>query len=139
SHKPKISPSSTANSVIHSHLRINHKNYALQLENGIPRCLSPVNSLSWIPSLLKISMAAVLESLAVPRSSVAPSSTLTPVAASLLSSFPGARKSVHLPEFNGLKIQSSASSRNFKSVTTSRGARRAGRIVCESPETAVEC
>ncbi|GAB4849520.1 hypothetical protein Ancab_004314 [Ancistrocladus abbreviatus] len=83
-------------------------------------------------------MAAVLESLAVPRSSAVPFATLTPVSTSSAASFSGARKSVKLPEAKGLKIPSRASSRNFRSVSTSRIAPRAGRIVCESPETAVE-
>ncbi|GAB4846390.1 hypothetical protein Ancab_025395 [Ancistrocladus abbreviatus] len=83
-------------------------------------------------------MAAVLETLAVPRSSAVPSATSTPAATSSVTSLSGARKLVKLPEVKGLKIQSSASTRNFRSVSSSRISRHAGRIVCESPDTAVE-
>ncbi|XP_057976087.1 uncharacterized protein LOC131163509 [Malania oleifera] len=80
-------------------------------------------------------MATVLESLVVPRSSTVPSSALSPVAASLS----GRRNCVRLPEFRGLKIQLSSSSRSLVSSSVSSGpVRRGGRIVCEAQDTAVD-
>ncbi|GMH05649.1 hypothetical protein Nepgr_007489 [Nepenthes gracilis] len=83
-------------------------------------------------------MAAVLESLAVPRSSAVSVPTLAPVAISSVSTFSGPRKSVKFPEFKGLKIKSSGSIRICKLSSSSGSVRRAGRVVCESPEAAVE-
>ncbi|KAL0443524.1 UNVERIFIED_CONTAM: Thioredoxin M4, chloroplastic [Sesamum latifolium] len=77
-------------------------------------------------------MAAVLESLTVPRASALPSASLAPVAGSC-----AARRSyVRFAEFRGLKLQTARSSvsMSFRSGPHRRG----GRIVCEAQETAVE-
>ncbi|GMH24956.1 hypothetical protein Nepgr_026799 [Nepenthes gracilis] len=83
-------------------------------------------------------MAAVVDSHAVPRSLAIPSTALAPAATSSVSSFFGTRKSVKLPEFVGLKIRLSSSTRNFRPASSLRAVRRSGRVVCESPDTAVE-
>ncbi|XP_059662631.1 uncharacterized protein LOC132308541 [Cornus florida] len=82
-------------------------------------------------------MAGVLETLTVPRTSVIPSATLSPIANLSVCALSGSRKSIKLPEFRGLKIQSTSSSRSVAS-SSSRVVRRGGRIVCEAQETAVE-
>lgn len=83
-------------------------------------------------------MATVLESLAVPRCYALPSNTLSPVAASSISS-PSGRRS--LPQFSGLKLRPSLVTRSLGSVSygsSSGVTRRGGLIVCEAQNTAVE-
>ncbi|KAH7512540.1 uncharacterized protein LOC107403706 [Ziziphus jujuba] len=81
-------------------------------------------------------MATVLESLAVPRCSALPSNTLSPVAASSISSPSGRRR---LSQFRGLQLRHSLVTRSLGSVSFgSRGSRRGGLIVCEAQETAVQ-
>ncbi|XP_059661520.1 uncharacterized protein LOC132307707 [Cornus florida] len=84
-------------------------------------------------------MAGVLETLTVPRHAGLPAASLAPISSSSISALSGSCKSVNLPEFRGLKIQSRYSSRFMGSVSSrSRLVRRGGRIVCEAQETAVE-
>ncbi|MCD7467919.1 hypothetical protein HAX54_005622 [Datura stramonium] len=78
-------------------------------------------------------MAAVLETITVPRASALPSSSLTAVAGY---SFSSPRSSVRFSQFRGLKIQPTRSS-----VSTSSWSKiipRGGRIVCKAQNTAVE-
>ncbi|KAA8523896.1 hypothetical protein F0562_010319 [Nyssa sinensis] len=82
-------------------------------------------------------MAAVLETITVPRAAGFPAATLAPIASSSVSALSARRKSINLPEFRGLKIQSSSSTRSLGS-TSSRAIRRRGGIVCEAQDTAVE-
>lgn len=77
-------------------------------------------------------MAAVLETLTIPRASALPSASLAPVAGSSVSR----RSSLRFSEFRGLKIQPARSSASMSS--RSRLDRRGSRIVCEAQETAVE-
>ncbi|KAI3457467.1 hypothetical protein Pfo_014130 [Paulownia fortunei] len=77
-------------------------------------------------------MAAVLETLTIPRASALPSASLAPVVGSSVSR----RSSVKFSEFRGLKIQPARSSAAVSS--RSRLDRRGSRIVCEAQETAVE-
>ncbi|KAK6157398.1 hypothetical protein DH2020_011646 [Rehmannia glutinosa] len=77
-------------------------------------------------------MAAVLETLTIPRASAIPSASLAPVAGFSVSR----RSSLRFSDFRGLKIQSARSSALISS--RSRLDRRGGRIVCEAQETAVE-
>ncbi|XP_059442506.1 uncharacterized protein LOC132174831 [Corylus avellana] len=80
-------------------------------------------------------MAAVLESLAVPRASALLSPTHSPIAASSASSLSARR----LPRFRGLRAGPSSASRSFGSVSLiSRRASRRGLVVCEAQDTAVE-
>uniref|UniRef100_A0A2P2K831 Thioredoxin domain-containing protein n=1 Tax=Rhizophora mucronata TaxID=61149 RepID=A0A2P2K831_RHIMU len=83
-------------------------------------------------------MAAVLESLAVPRSYAVPSTNVSPLTASVPSISSAAWRSVRLPEARGLKVSLvSSSTSSFRSptrFTLPRGAR----IVCEAQDTAVE-
>uniref|UniRef100_A0A5B7AYT9 Thioredoxin domain-containing protein n=1 Tax=Davidia involucrata TaxID=16924 RepID=A0A5B7AYT9_DAVIN len=84
-------------------------------------------------------MAGVLEIITVPRAAGFPAATLSPISSSSVSAVSVRRKSVKLPEFRGLKIQSSSSACSLRSVSSSsRLVRRGGRIVCEAQETAVE-
>ncbi|GFP90217.1 hypothetical protein PHJA_001165600 [Phtheirospermum japonicum] len=77
-------------------------------------------------------MAAVLETLTIPRASAILSAPLAPVAGSSVSR----RGSTRFSEFRGLKIRSA---RSLASVSSrSRLDRRGGRIVCEAQETAIE-
>ncbi|KAL5730312.1 hypothetical protein ACHQM5_003149 [Ranunculus cassubicifolius] len=78
-------------------------------------------------------MAAVLESIIIPRCS---SSRTSPLMASSSSS--NIRSS--LPEFNGLKIQLNSSKHTFASLSSRnvRIVRRGGGIVCEASDTALE-
>lgn len=78
-------------------------------------------------------MATVLESIVVPRSSALPSGTLSPIAASSVSSFAGR---VGLPHYTGLKIRSTHQTRSIGSLIYAR--RRGGLVVCEAQNTAVE-
>ncbi|KAI5662584.1 hypothetical protein M9H77_21907 [Catharanthus roseus] len=78
-------------------------------------------------------MAAVLETLTVPRASALPSASLAPIAGS---SFSSRRSSVCFSQFKGLKIQPTRSSVSLSS--TSKSARRGGRIVCEAQDTTVD-
>ncbi|KAK9938126.1 hypothetical protein M0R45_014882 [Rubus argutus] len=78
-------------------------------------------------------MATVLESIVVPRSSALPSATLSPIAASSVSSL-SAR--VGLPHYSGLKIRSTHHTRSIGSL--SYAPRRGGLVVCEAQNTAVE-
>ncbi|XAR68340.1 Protein-disulfide reductase [Bertholletia excelsa] len=82
-------------------------------------------------------MARVLENLSVPRASGFPAATLAPIGSSSVCALSGGWKSVKLPEFRGLKIQSSSASSSRGSGNWEVGRRR-GRIVCEAQETAVE-
>ena len=81
-------------------------------------------------------MATVLESVTIPRSYAIPSSTMSPITSSSVSSLSGRRNSAKLPEFRGLKIRPSSVTRSLGSVS-SRLVRRSGGIVCEAQETAV--
>ncbi|KAF5949725.1 hypothetical protein HYC85_011718 [Camellia sinensis] len=81
-------------------------------------------------------MAGVLETLTVPRASGFTSAKLSPIGSSSVCSLSGGRKSV-LPEFRGLKIQSTSTTVSRGSVSLRLG-RRGGRIVCEAQETAVQ-
>ncbi|KAL8144143.1 hypothetical protein V2J09_017175 [Rumex salicifolius] len=76
---------------------------------------------------------AIIQSLTVPRF---PSASLAPIAASSLSPLPATVKSASLPAFTGLRIRSGTSIRYLRSARSV--ARRAGRVVCESPDTATE-
>ena len=78
-------------------------------------------------------MAAVLETITVPRASALPSSSLAPVAGY---SFSGPRSSVRFPQYRGLKIQPTRSS--VSTSSSSKVVPRGGRIVCEAQNTAVE-
>ncbi|KAL7129557.1 hypothetical protein ABFS83_13G075100 [Erythranthe nasuta] len=78
-------------------------------------------------------VAAVLETLSIPRASALPSASLGAVAGSSVSR----RSSVRFSDFRGLKIQPVRSSSS--SVISRSGIdRRCSRIVCEAQETAVE-
>ncbi|GAB2284528.1 hypothetical protein Dimus_018982 [Dionaea muscipula] len=85
-------------------------------------------------------MAALLESLSVPRSSAVPSAALSPspISASSFSSVSGFRKQLRSPQFRGLRSKSTG----LRSGIGSRTARRAARIVSERPppppDTAVD-
>ncbi|GMP52910.1 hypothetical protein CsSME_00018563 [Camellia sinensis var. sinensis] len=81
-------------------------------------------------------MAGVLETLTVPRASGFTSAKLSPIGSSSVCSLSGGRKSV-LPEFRGLKIQSTSTTVSRGSVSLRLG-RRGGRIVCEAQDTAVQ-
>lgn len=76
-----------------------------------------------------ISMAGLMETIAVPRASVLPSASLAPVAGSSLSC---RRSSVRFSVFKGLKIQQTRSFSSFSKSVPRRGA-----IVCEAQDTAV--
>nr|ABS84825.1 thioredoxin [Limonium bicolor] len=83
-------------------------------------------------------MAAVFESVSVPRSSIVTSAALAPIVSlSSVVSFSCARQPVKLAKFSGLRVISSASTRRLRPLRSS-GVRRSGRVVCESPDTAVE-
>lgn len=71
-------------------------------------------------------MAGVLETLTVPRSTVFPTASLSPI----VSRLSGRRNVVNLPDSRGLKIQSfgATGSVNLRSKIGRRGAR----IVCEA-------
>lgn len=75
-------------------------------------------------------MAAVLETLAVPRASA-------PIGTSPVVSLSGGRRSVKFPESRGLKIRYLSTHASRGSVS-SRLARRGGLIVCEARNTAVQ-
>ncbi|CAI9088650.1 OLC1v1023046C1 [Oldenlandia corymbosa var. corymbosa] len=76
-------------------------------------------------------MAAVLETLTVPRASAAlPSASFAPIAGSSFTI------RVRFSEFKGLKIQPTRSS-SLTSSSSSRLARRGSKIVCEAQDTAV--
>lgn len=84
-------------------------------------------------------MAVVLDSLAVPRPSVLPSSAFPPIASSPVCFLPGSRGLARLPDFSGLKIQPGLASRAVASASrSSRVGRRVGGVVCEAQDTAVE-
>ncbi|XP_052178230.1 uncharacterized protein LOC127791998 isoform X2 [Diospyros lotus] len=85
-------------------------------------------------------MARVLETLAVPRASSVPASTMAPMGTtSSVSALPGSQKSLELPRFRGLRIQTSCRTRSLASFSSSsRIVRPGARIVCEAPQTAVE-
>ncbi|KAL6199173.1 hypothetical protein ACLB2K_028959 [Fragaria x ananassa] len=81
-------------------------------------------------------MATVLESIVVPRSSALPSASLSPIAASSVSSRTGR---LGLPHFTGLKVRSALqTSRSVGSLTYGPARRRRGLVVCEAQDTAVE-
>ncbi|XP_059634213.1 uncharacterized protein LOC132276678 isoform X1 [Cornus florida] len=82
-------------------------------------------------------MSGVLQTLTVPRYAGFPATTLAPISCSSVSVLSGNRQSVMLPEFRGLKIQLSSSTRSFQSVSSSsssRLVRRGGRIACEAQD-----
>ncbi|EXB51369.1 Thioredoxin M4 [Morus notabilis] len=83
-------------------------------------------------------MATVLETLTLPRCFALPSRGLSPMATSSASSLVAR---LGLPQFRGLKVAQSLSTRSVGSVSSgpsSRVGRRGGAIVCEAQETAVE-
>ncbi|XP_054814816.1 uncharacterized protein LOC129315256 [Prosopis cineraria] len=82
-------------------------------------------------------MATILEPIAVSRSSSLPSATFSPITAS--SALPGHRTSAKLPHYSGLKLRPIAITRSAGSLnSSSRIARRGGRVVCEAQDTAVD-
>ena len=84
-------------------------------------------------------MATVLESIAVPRASVFPSSTIF-ASSSRASPLSSSRVSLKTPELRGLKLRIGLSTRTVRSASSRSGiVRRAGRIVCESSEATVQC
>ncbi|CAK9183017.1 unnamed protein product [Ilex paraguariensis] len=81
-------------------------------------------------------MAGVLETFAVPRASAMPAVSFFPIFSSSVFTLSGRTRSSRLPDFRGLKIQSTRSSASVSS--NSRLVRRGGRIVCEAQETAIQ-
>ncbi|KAI4333682.1 hypothetical protein L6164_018459 [Bauhinia variegata] len=83
-------------------------------------------------------MATVFESLSVSGSSL-PSLTFSRITASSISSVSSPRSSAKLPHCKGLKLRPITANRFGGSVSSSsRLARRSGRLVCEAQNTAVE-
>ncbi|XP_010272475.1 PREDICTED: uncharacterized protein LOC104608239 [Nelumbo nucifera] len=85
-------------------------------------------------------MAAILESVTVPRrfgfrTTLSPSPTVSSITAS-----PNSRKVCSLPEFKGLRIQSRPLRRTSASVSLRNAgiSRRGGRIVCEAQDIALD-
>ncbi|XP_062011316.1 uncharacterized protein LOC133727933 [Rosa rugosa] len=84
-------------------------------------------------------MATVLESIVIPRSSALPSPTLSPIAASSVSSLTGRRE---LPHYSGLKVSSALqTARSVGSLSygpaSGLARRRRGLVLCEAQDTAV--
>ncbi|PSS05602.1 Thioredoxin like [Actinidia chinensis var. chinensis] len=84
-------------------------------------------------------MAAVLETLTVPRASGFPAASLAPIRSSSVCALSGRRKPVKFPDIRGLKIHSSYTRGSLgSSGLNSILARRGARIVCEAQEISVE-
>ncbi|KAD3066839.1 hypothetical protein R6Q59_018964 [Mikania micrantha] len=81
-------------------------------------------------------MAGVLETLTVPRASVFPAASLTPIASSPVSQLSLRRNFVPEPKSSKLYINSFRSSGSVR--LRSKFGRRGGRIVCEAQEAAVQ-
>ncbi|KAM6584568.1 hypothetical protein CsatB_011570 [Cannabis sativa] len=79
-------------------------------------------------------MAAVFETLTVPRCSALPSRALSPIATSSASSLAARRA---LPQVRGLKLTPTRSLGSVSSAPSSRITRRGGLVVCEAQDTAV--
>ncbi|KAI3755794.1 hypothetical protein L1987_55600 [Smallanthus sonchifolius] len=77
-------------------------------------------------------MAAVLETLTVPRASGFPAASLSPIVSSPVYQLSGRRNFVNLSKSKGLKIQSFASSGSVR--LSSKLGRRGARIVCQAQE-----
>ncbi|KAJ0500594.1 hypothetical protein HanHA300_Chr11g0391201 [Helianthus annuus] len=81
-------------------------------------------------------MAALLETLTVPRATGFPAASLTPIASSPLAQLSVRRNSLPESRTSKLKINSFSSSGSVR--LRSKFGRRGGRIVCEAQEAPVQ-